>query len=187
MLSTETSIRFIFLVKNIDNSYRIKKDKENNNKAIEFKTYFLPWNSGEAYMLELANDANYFLTPQLDGCCVMINGTRQNPTVIHANYNLDDLQKEMEDMSLEEFKKQYYTQRLYQYASFYTKLAAQLLNKNIFDSEAITSIFDPEFYLNQANSARIFGIRKNDEWTFYYNIKSNNGFITKELWPNFSR
>lgn len=183
-LPTDSATRSIYLVEDINNVYRFQPEKA--KKATEFNTYFLPWNSGEAYMLKLADDADYFFTPQLNGCCVMINGTRQNPVIIHANYDSERLQIDIEGMSLEEQLKAYRKHQFKQYTRFYGNMAHQLIDDNIFDSQAATSIFDPEFYLSHGGLASVFGIRKNGEWTFYYNLQKGNSNVTAELWPNLT-
>lgn len=183
-LPTDSATRSIYLVEDINNVYRFQPEKA--KKATEFNTYFLPWNSGEAYMLKLADDADYFFTPQLNGCCVMINGTRQNPVIIHANYDSERLQIDIEGMSLEEQLKAYRKHQFKQYTRFYGNMAHQLIDDNIFDSQAAPSIFDPEFYLSHGGLATVFGIQKNGEWTFYYNLQKGNSNVTAELWPNLT-
>ena len=55
------------------------------------RIYFLPWSQTSIYRIrpKAGNtpglNGNLFLTPNLDGCMVTVEGTPQNPTIYHAN------------------------------------------------------------------------------------------------------
>ncbi|MDH6083611.1 hypothetical protein [Umezakia ovalisporum] len=166
--------------------YESANDPKNNRKI---KTYYLRWGNGKAYSVQLSNDndVDYFLSAELNSCCVMINGSQENPTIIHANYNSQKLELHLpEDMPMQEKGAEMAKHQHRQYKLFYGNMAHKLIDEKVFDPKLPTSIFDPEFYMSGGGShAAVFGIRKNRLWTFYYNLQKGNEFVTAELWPSF--
>jgi hypothetical protein len=55
-------------------------------------------------------------------------------------------------------------------------------------------VFTPAFYLEDAAAMVVFGVRRDAEWTFYYNLgvmsQGARGitttYFTGELWPTFT-
>lgn len=68
------------------------------------RIYFLPWSQTSIYRIrpKAGNtpglNGNLFLTPNLDGCMVTVEGTPQNPTVYHANASNAPLTADEQDL-----------------------------------------------------------------------------------------
>lgn len=160
-----------------------------------FNAYHLPWASNRTYYMRLAGRYGYFFTAPMNGCAVMIRGSRTEPTVYHANYQLDEEAPELRGLSTTNMIARRHERR----RDFYAQLQAEL------DPGAV---FHPDFYLAPNGVASrissVFGFCEQftREWTFYYHIILDNQpyinvdrdvvvshkkpyFITGELWPNY--
>jgi hypothetical protein len=173
----------LYLKQQPDKSYLID---QNGTAAEKIAAYYLPWNSGEAYAMQLGDTSDYFFTVQLNGCCFMVGGTRSNPLVIHANYDSPRLQPDLTGLTTQKQKEDAtFSHQLNRYKLFYGNMAHELINKNLLDSKLPISVFDPAYYLSPtSSSASVFGIRKAGQWTFYYNCRKGDRIVTAELWPN---
>jgi len=161
-----------------------------------FNAYHLPWAPNCTYHMTLAGDYGYFFTAPMNGCAVMIRGSRTTPTVYHANYQLSEDAPELIGLSMDHTIERRHRRRREFYTQFETDIAADV-------------VFHPDFYLAPNGVASrfssVFGFcaQWTREWTFYYHIlldkqpyinidrkvtvqhKNKPYFITGELWPNY--
>jgi hypothetical protein len=82
------------------------------------------------------------------------------------------------------------------YSKFYGNLAIALAEGRHVTGDDIR-VFGPSFYLVDAGMMNVFGVRKDDAWTFYYNLGVNKphpnrrGAVVTEhhtgvLWPGLT-
>ena len=139
--------------------------------------YALPWSSGMAYMTRLNSACEYFFTPCLNGCAVLIDGEAASPTVVHVNADSPRLAVDGSFEQVAEIQTAVYSQ-------FYGSFAAALIDRDYISGNKL-EILKPDDYLKIGVSsfAAVFGVKASASWTFYYNCRN----LTKELWPNFER
>lgn len=152
-----------------------------------FRGYWLPWHSGYAFRISLGSSADYFMTAKMNGCGIIIGGSRTNPLVIHANEDNVSVPafRPSENIAVEGRRIRNIQSNEYKLA--YGTLAAQAIAAGWFGTGTPNvSVIDPEFYLSDTlQTMSVFGVRRNAEWTFYANLHSitKKGF-TLEIWPN---
>ncbi|HET9956473.1 MAG TPA: hypothetical protein VFQ61_18335 [Polyangiaceae bacterium] len=164
--------------------------------SADVEGYYLGWKTDEIHMMSLSPlcGADFFVTAKMNGCCVYVSGTQASPTVIHANTG---------SAALEDFDDSGYatmaekTTALFEYQAtiyrkIYAKLAARLAEFGHIQTGGPVTVFDPGNYrLAGGYDARVFGLRRSGNWTFYYSCeRSQNGaetHVTRELWPTFEQ
>lgn len=162
--------------------------------AADVEGYYLGWKANEIHMMKLTAlcTAGLFVTAKMNGCCVYISGTQAAPTIIHANTQSDAL--EDFDMSpyptIGEKTAALFEHQAAVYRKLYAKLAQRLGDFGHIQTGGDVTVLDPPNYRAAGGyEARVFGLRRQGAWTFYYNCERNqNGaevHVTRQLWPTF--
>ncbi|HZI13008.1 MAG TPA: hypothetical protein VE153_21680 [Myxococcus sp.] len=129
--------------------------------------YHLGWAGDELHYTQLPNSRAFFTTAKMNGCCVFVGGSRQNPFIMHANFT-DEIPGPVVGDEAETKRLQ-----LAAYATLYNRLQNALISKGLVSQDEPLSRFDPAFYMNtQYGGGRgtVWGVRGVDGWTFYYNM-----------------
>jgi hypothetical protein len=127
--------------------------------------YLLPWYENTLCFAELGQAHDFFFTPTVNGCAIMISGGLCNPHVVHANTksnrldNADDL--------------------VGKYQELYGEMADKLSDWGMAD-RANLRVFQPGDYLSKGT---VFGVRTAGRWAFYATAWGVAGATTKKLWP----
>lgn len=135
--------------------------------------YYLGWKADHAYALDLNDKGKkFFVTAPLNGCAILINGSRKCPLVVHANFS-DQLPepKYLDNATMEENLRIRDETRLQQWTEIYSAYTVDLMKRYLFDRNQPVGIFDPAFYFSlRGSQGRVFGLRDTDGWTFYYSM-----------------
>ena len=128
----------------------------------------------------------------LNGCGVIINGTRTNPTIVHANIDMNPLLPKP-DWDDPVAVKTYETTKKRTFYQFYLNFALAAAESEILLGSVGTSqLFDPELYYKYGGSmAKVFGIKdSSDQWTFYYSMErptaSGIQYTAGQIWPELT-
>lgn len=187
-LTPEACSRTMYLRKDSFGQFFMARSSDPKVSEIPLDSYYLPWKNGQAYALRLDNKKDFFCTAKVNGCCIIVSGDRESPLVMHLNYDpkgtrLTPSKQDVDGMSHEQLLEAYKKHQFKQYTRFYGNLAHELIDDNVLDSKKPISVYDPEFYLAGGSFATMFGIRKDNKWTFYFNQRKGNKHVTAELWP----
>jgi len=146
--------------------------------------YWLPWAEGRVYLGQLGNKYEYFFTPRMNGCGVIIGGTAAQPFVAHANLESDRLNDALArviglGLGKEAEEEATAAEHALIYEQFYGNLAAKLIQNGLL-SGARLKVLTPQEYLIDAKAgfAAVFGINKGGAWKFY----GNWGRRTRLIW-----
>lgn len=181
----------LHLHRNSRGGYEILRTKNSPNDA-DLTSYYLPWKNGLAYAVRLDDGADFFATAKVNGCCVYVTGDRASPMVIHANYNPQEAhtkdrlfppKQSLANLNPTQMGEVYTKHHFKQYTRFYGNLAHKLVDDGVLERTKPISVYDPEFYLARGGVATMFGVRKNGQWTFYFNLQKESENVTAELWP----
>jgi hypothetical protein len=155
--------------------------------AGDFRAYWLPWKSGNAFKITLGGTVDFFITAKMNSCGIIIGGDAATPVVIHANTeNVTQpvFDKNADFAALLQAARSTQTN---EYKLAYGTLAAQAIAADYFGTGTPNvSVIDPEFYLSdKLQSMSVFGIRSGGSWTFYANLHTvaTTG-MTIEIWPD---
>ena len=161
----------------VDRKVSVTFQSASSSGSTASQCYALPWKSGMAFLTRLDSACEYFFTPGLNGCAVLIDGEAASPTVIHANADSPRLSVEGSFEQVAEMQTAVYSQ-------FYGSFAAALIDQNYISGNKL-QILKPDDYLKTGVSsyAAVFGVKASASWTFYYNCQNS----TKQLWPTFER
>lgn len=128
--------------------------------------FYLPWQTDSICYMKLDASVEWFITARMNGCCTMIGGPADAPTVVHANLN-----SALPDVALTDTFEQTRIKQLRAYTDAYNAAKDVLVQRGIL-SDTI-QMFDPGFYMGQQRGGRgvVFGQKKGDnKWTFYYQL-----------------
>lgn len=170
-----------------------KADASPDVDQTSHKAYFLPWGADKAYSIKLSNDADFFVTAQLNGCGICVSDESDGLRVVHQN--LMDKAKE---------ETQSYKDRLYSrlgWDSGYLQRNQQYLLEQRGDSlntllhdlkesgDVHGSATLSEKDYDSAAKASVFGVRQDGLWHIYVNSKDKEtgNFTTKELYAQKPR
>jgi len=170
-----------------------------NQSGGNTRVYFLPWAHASIYRVRpnVSNTAgpadNLFFTPNLDGCVVVIDGSREAPTIYHCNASKvpftgdeqlamdaqpNDSQRELMETNLKVGKMLTDKAR---FAAILPKHAPPISAHPV----PLQRVFDPHEYDpgsrhaiagneyggididQEVYNGTVFGVRKNGLWTFY--------------------
>jgi hypothetical protein len=141
-----------------------------NVAAGDGNCYWLPWGPGKCYIGNLPSGKKYFFTYKINGCGVIIGGTKAQPIVAHANMVSNRLVTTNDNDETTRIQTAVYE-------SFYMGLAAQLQMTGELTGSQVT-VYTPREYLSGAGFGAVFGICPAGEWTFY----GNSGGKTTKIW-----
>jgi hypothetical protein len=79
----EYALRVIDEVDNLSGGRVSTRDIGSRTQPI--RAYFLPWGGSRTYCGKLGTNAEYFITPTLNGCTFAFRGYGPNPSVAHSN------------------------------------------------------------------------------------------------------
>lgn len=130
--------------------------------------YLLPWSTNSLCLAELGQAHDFFFTPTVTGCAIIVSGGLCNPFVIHANSKSTRLDSvvTMDDT-------------IAKYREIYGEMIASLSGKGMVDP-ANVQVFQPGDYISKGT---VFGVRKAGAWAFYATAWDAKGATTKKLWP----
>lgn len=143
--------------------------------ATSREAVFVPWAANQAHRVTLDNQMAVFMTDPLNGCGILIDGNRNGPTVIHANYYIgpdDDGIAEAATQAGRGVREHLNYLR----EAAYTALAVRLGLGNHY-------LFSPRDYYANGLGARVFGIRTIVGWTFYATTRAGDNTVTAQIWP----
>jgi hypothetical protein len=138
------------------------------------KIWGLPWEKSFAGRTQLgAGGSSIFLTPSLNGCCVMISGTTVQPVVVHANCQPTALLTPVSD-----------NQPLYfrLWSDVYVTVASQLVAKGHIPDTNLELLQPTDYMLAGVSDASVFGVRSGGNWSFYVVVNRTAGGTTRKIW-----
>jgi hypothetical protein len=130
--------------------------------------YLLPWYTDSLCFAELGQDHDFFFTPTVNSCAIMISGGLCNPHVVHANTKSNRLDSVV---LMDEV--------VAKYQQIYGEMAGKLGDWGMAD-RANLRVFQPGDYLSKGT---VFGVRTAGRWAFYATAWGVAGATTKKLWP----
>jgi len=181
--NASSHIKKVVLYDDINEDMWCSNGSPNAVAYVRDRAYYLHWKKGMAYSMTLGTEVNLFFTAELSGCCVMVFETNDGPTVFHGNIDV-----QFRDLKRNEKFNSYY-RLLYDYiwhkkSSMFLTIAAKL-KPNVTVTDRWSCVL-PGFYQQQSQDGKIkiFGVRRNKQWRFYYNLKTKlknglRGYINK--------
>ncbi len=175
----------------------VSKDPESGSRKL--LGFYLPWATNEVHAVKLSEieGVDFFVTAQLNGCCVFVNGDAKSPVVMHANVQNDELALNQEkDESYEDFSLRVWKRKMQVWNKLYYSLGTRLIDSFWLDGKATTSAFEPMVYQSKmAETARVFGVKRDGAWSFYYVMdtltKTMKGYAkgaqAGRLWPTMDK
>ncbi len=134
----------------------------------------LPWEKSFAGRTKLgAGGDPRFLTPSLNGCCVIIGGTRMEPVVVHANCQPADLLTPVMDQPAMYFRL---------WSDVYVTVASQLVSKGYVPDDNLTLFQPTDYMLPGVSEASVFGVRNAGNWSFHAVVNRSAGGTTRKIW-----
>jgi hypothetical protein len=161
----------------------VKSSVPNAEKdAASHKAYYLPWGSDKAYSIKLGQEADLFITAQLNGCGIGVCETPDGVTVVHQNLteNAKDANKWFSEYFTAKGEEQY-LQRNQEYLSQQREESLNALMRDIEDAggQVIGSATLSEKDYDTAAKASVFGVRRDGQWHIYVNCKDKESGIFK--------
>lgn len=149
--------------------------------------YILPWRVNYACRTRLAQSQTRFVTPNLNGCAVMVAGTQLNPIVIHANCQPDIVDEGVPTMQETESISAYNARMAHFYMNYklpvwsdiYLALASKMVAKGYLPDANLGILYPKDYLSPSVGFAAVFGARTGGNWGFYVNIAGR----TRKFWP----
>ncbi len=158
---TETKGIFGQMVRLADRS-KVTDDGGGSGSSHAIKAYYVGWARGMVMTRDIGNDYKMCFTPQLSGCTfVAVGNDRGAMTVAHYNKNASPEDKG--DKALFERMKV----PIKDMFSSQDAIEADI-EKRGWKNKTQKFCFHPGLYSGEDDLATIIGLRRNKEWTFYY-------------------
>jgi len=134
----------------------------------------LPWETSYAARTKLGGGGPaVFLTPSLNGCCVMIGGTVMEPVVVHANCQPTELLTPVAGDEPTYFRL---------WSDVYVTVASQLVAKMYLPDTDLELLQPTDYMLAGVSEASVFGVRTGSRWAFYVVVNRAAGGQTRKIW-----
>jgi hypothetical protein len=140
---------------------------KNLSSSTDVVAYWLAWEEYKATEITLGGEANFFFTSELTGCRVIVSGSTVSPKIVHVAGNVSQPDRD--------------------------KLAAPHLldatSRQLSSTKSHTlgvPAYQPSAALDDASGtlwATVIGFRKGENWEFWYQIVSGNGYQLDKLFP----
>lgn len=121
--------------------------RKTSSSTKPIRAYFLPWGTGKTFCGRLGINADYFITPTLNGCTFVHDGGGVNPSVAHSNFVDATTMADQNAMNAD---------------------IAQKFGGNMPASQLIKSTYKRPPVGMEDYRATVIGIRSGNSWNFYY-------------------
>ena len=136
--------------------------------------YGLPWTVGYAARTQLGPTHRRFLTPTLNGCCVIVSGTRAAPVVVHANAQAATLLAPLGGDLPRYFAR---------WSDVYVTVVSQLTAQGLIPDDDLEMLTPSMYSVPGVANAAVFGVQEGASWSFYYVMNQAAGGTTQRFWP----
>jgi hypothetical protein len=147
--------------------------------------YILPWREDYAVKTVLGSAQDMFVTPQLNGCAIIVSGPVTGPTVVHVNAQPDSISEGMPaynpnkaSSSMAAINKFTVETKYPRWGAVYGSLGMKLGEEGLIPSANIDALV-PAVYGSRGGTTSVFGVRSAGNWSFYW----NNQKKTTQFWP----
>jgi len=142
--------------------------RANGQRGDGGNAYLLPWYKNTLCLAELGQAHDFFFTPTVTGCVIMVSGGLCNPFVIHGNTQSGRLDSAVDMQG-----------SIAKLREIYGEMSDPLSRRGMVDTENLR-VFQPGDYLSKGT---VFGVRSAGSWAFYATAWGLTGATTRKLWP----
>ena len=129
--------------------------------------------TGYAARTMLGSAHNVFVTPSLNGCCVMIGGPTTAPTVIHANCQPTALLTPVQNDLPTYFRL---------WSDVYVAISTQLVSLHLLPAANLSLLKPSDYMTAGVADAAVFGIQEGSNWSFYVTVNKAAAGETRKIW-----